>query len=287
MAEATETVVEQDVQATDDVAPESSGAEVGIATEGDPAQTEEAVDYVLLGEEPATRQQSQSDEQDWLKKLRRDSRELARLKKEREQAETAARASAIPTLGPKPTAEQFAYDTEKLTEALDKWHEDKAKVERAQEQQRELASKEAQAWNQTLATYAQQKAVVSKYVPDFEDREAAVNDRLTHAQQGILLHVAGKRAEIVAALGASPKALDKLAALSDPLMFAAEIARLELSMATAPQRKPPPPESTIRGGGGKSGVAITGRLEDLRAKAQKTGDFTEYLKAKSDAKAKA
>jgi hypothetical protein len=125
-------------------------------------------------------------------------------------------------------------------------------------------------------------------VPEFDELEAAVNERLTPAQQGVLLHVAGERAKIVAALGASPKALAKLAAIQDPLLLSAEIARMESSMTTAPQRKsPPPPERTVRGGGAGGAVASASRLEDLKAKADKSGDYTEYFRAKSAAKAKA
>lgn len=268
----------------EEVAPtEGETPEVVVApevVEGEPPETPEQVEFVIAGEEPAA--EEPSEDRDWLKKLRADSRELARLKREREHGQQ----PQAMMLGPKPKAADFNYDTDAFETALDTWHTQKARVDAMQAEQQARINAETAAWQGTLNSYVEQKAQVSKVIPHFDELEAAVNDRLSLAQQGVLLHVAGKRAEIVAALGASPKALAKLSAITDPLLLSAEIARMEAGLTTAQRKAPPPPERSIRGGA-NTAVASKSRLDDLKAKADQTGNYTEYFKAKNAAKAKA
>ena len=84
------------------------------------------------------------------------------------------------------------------------------------------------AWDAKLAGYNAAKADLK--ARDFEDAEAVIADTLSVTQQGIILDGAEKPALLVYALGKNPKKAAELAAITNPVAFAAAIGRLEASL---------------------------------------------------------
>jgi len=105
-----------------------------------------------------------------------------------------------------------------------------------------------------------------------------VTTKLSGTQQGILIEVAKNSAQLVYALGKSSK-LNDLAKIENPVLFAAEVARLEtqIKVNNKTHKSPPAPEKKISGNGVSTSEA---RLSQLREKALSSGDWTEYTNYK-------
>ncbi len=111
-----------------------------------------------------------------------------------------------------------------------------------------------------------------------------MQDALSQTQQGLLV-VAGKdaAASIVYALHKNPRRLRSLAAITDPVEFAAEVGELRKAVKVETRTKTAPaPERRISGSapGAVSRGLDEKRLNDLREKAYASGDMTEYLREK-------
>jgi hypothetical protein len=87
---------------------------------------------------------------------------------------------------------------------------------------------------------------------------------------------------LIVALANSPKRLEKLAAIANPVKFAAEIGGTLRDVTVTPAKKPPPIPPTIP----RAAAAAAGgsSLDMLREQALKTGDFSKYHEAKRAAR---
>jgi len=270
MAEQIETPEPEEVEAEDAQAqqPEQEQQPETAATE--PAANDEAeVEITLEGESPTPEEEQQQRAPEWVRELRKADREKARRIKELEAQLGANKPETA--LPPKPTLESVDYDAEKFEQKLADWYDRKRAVDQAEQTKRQQEQAAQAAWQETLAAYGVEKKTLR--VPDFTDAEDSVKDALTEAQQGIILHVAEKKAELVYALGKNPKKLRELAALTDPLKFAGAIAKLETALKVTPRKTPPPPETSPRGNSGVS-MGTDAKLAELEAEAERTGDRT-------------
>jgi hypothetical protein len=241
------------------------------AANDEPGQADE-VEISIEGEAPTPEEEEQQRAPDWVRELRKADREKARRIRELE-AKLGASAQ-VQTLGPEPDLSDPDIDFNKdlFKTRYAEWlqrKQDHEAIERKRAQEEQAAKA---AWAETQATYAAEKMAIR--VADFAEAEEAVVDGLTEAQQGFILHVAKKRAELVYAVGKSPKILRELAAISDPLKFAARLGEIQAAMKITPKRTAPPPETSPRG---VSGVAMgaDAKLAELEAEADRTGDRTK------------
>jgi len=209
--------------------------------------------------------------------VEQEKRELAA---ELERVRGGGAGNAPTTLGPKPTLENptgndaDAYDQDKFSEALEKWHDQKRALDDAARQRAEAAQKQNDEWQSRLNSYGKAKA--SLKVADFDDAESIVLDKFSVVQQGVILK--GVRdpktaAEFIYALGKNPKKLAEISSLTDPVEFAVAVGELKGQMKAISRKAPPPPESRPRGSAPLSG-AVDGELQRLQAQAAKTGDYT-------------
>lgn len=211
---------------------------------------------------------------EWVRKLRKDHRELQREKRE---LEDKLKASVNPpagatVLGVKPTLESFDYDTEKFEQALTKWYDKKREIDEAALKADNAKREQEKAWQAKLQDHGKAKEALK--AKDYDDAEAVVFDTLDITQQGIILQGAENSALVMYALGKNPKKAKELAGIKDHVKFAFAIAKLETQLKITP-RKAPPPEKQISGSQGHSAAAADGALEKLRAEAERTGDYSK------------
>lgn len=214
------------------------------------------------------------------KKYRESEREKTELKRRLEALERPAGAPADP--GVKPTVESCDYDVAEFEKKLEKWHADRKAKEEFDTRTVEAQQAHQAVWGQKLSAYQGQRAVMLEQLPNFAEAESAVKAALNPQQQDVILHVAKDSALVVAALGQNPKLAQDLAKIMDPILFGAEVGRLEARLKTVKKsNNPPPPEETPKGSASKSGVDHT--YEKLLKEAGETGDTSKvsaYLRTK-------
>jgi hypothetical protein len=251
---------------TDEPEPEHVEAVEAEAPEPETPEAEEVV--VSFGDEEPEEKPDAAPA--WVKELRKQNRDLKAKVKE---LETVA-APKRDVLGPKPKQEDFDYDGEKYDAALLAWAAQKADAERAEREAK-------QAWESRVKTYSEQKQALR--VQDFDDAEETVREFLNVTQQGIILQAADDPAKLVYALGRNPTKAKELAGESDPVRFAAKVARMEMQLKVT-TRKPAVAPETKPAGSGATPVAHQTRLDKLRAEAERTGEWTQYFAAKRTSK---
>lgn len=245
-------------------------------------QAEEIV--VQIGDEAPPPEEEEQRAPDWVRDLRKSHRELARRNRELEdQVRTQQPAQAVPVLGTKPTLEGCDYDAERFETELAGWFDrkrkadaDAARVQQEQEQQQK-------SWQEKLSGYAKAKADLK--VKDYDDAEALVQEQFNVTQQGILLQGLDNPALVVYALGKNPKRAKELAAITDPVRFAAAAGKLESTLKVTNRPKPPAPPRVVTGSAPITGT-VDSSLERLRAEAERTGDYTKVMAYRRQAAAK-
>lgn len=245
---------------------------------------------VSLGDEPAEESEEEKEAKSapkWVKELRKDAKEKARRIRELEQ-QLQQREQVKPEpeieIGKKPTLEDFDYDTEKFESEYEAWLSRKRQVEEkaasAKRQQEEAQS----AWQARLDNYAAKKEALK--VRDYEDAEYAIKDKLDDNQRSILIAGLDDPALMVYALGKNSEQLARIAAIKDPIKFAMEIGKLETQVKTKARQEKPAPEKRVSPGSGSLAASTDRTLEQLRAEAEKTGDYTKVHAYKRQLKQK-
>jgi hypothetical protein len=239
------------------------------AAAAEPAEDEVTI---TIGDEPAPVDE-EARAPDWVRELRKSHRELQRKNRELEQRLQGAPA-ATPQLGKKPSLDDFDYDADKYETALESWHDTKRKVEAASAEAEKAKERTAAEWRTKLDAYANSKVALK--VTGYDDAEARVEEAFNGDQQAVLIKALDNPATVVYALGRDPARLKDLAAITDPILFAAAIAKLEGKLKVTTRSAPPPPEKRVTGSAPISGT-VDSNLDRLRDEAAKTGDYTKVL----------
>lgn len=273
--------------------------------EGETPETEQSADdeiVVTIGDESPTSEDEQEADgfkgpaPEWVKDLRKNSREKDKLLRERERelqelkAKIGQATENSPTVvGKEPTLEdptgnpEDAYDAEVFKREWKAWNERKAKREAEQAKVRQAEEAQQREWQAKLDAYESEKSKIK--VRDYEDAEGIVQETLNQTQQGIILHGSDNAALLVYALGKNPKKAKEIAAITDPVKFAFAVAKLEKELKVT-NRKAPPPEKTVTGSGSISSAVTGSNLERLKEKARQTGDWSDYFAAKRKTESK-
>lgn len=215
------------------------------------------------------------DDSSVIKLLREQLREA---RKEAKESRTATPAPEKIEVGPKPTLEGCEYDEEKYEAELDAWKDRKAKAERQQTEIGESQRKETEAWQAELSRYNEGKKSLG--YADVDDAEETVVAALSEVQQAVLVKAADAPHKVMYALGKHPDRLAQLAKISDPLKFAAAVAKLEGQLKVVKKRKAPDPDVPESGSGSVSAGKKDKELERLEKEADKTGDRTKLQQYK-------
>ena len=272
--------IEDEIPEDEDIDPESPDGEAEESTE-------EAEELAVTFEGVDAEEEEEKGES-WVTQLRKNDREKTkRLKELERELEMVKSGGKLDELGQEPTIENPTgnpadeYDTEKFKQAYSAWIKKKAEHEKRAEAQKNQERQAQEQWNARLAEYGKQKSSIR--VADYEEAESEVTTILSEAQQSVLVKAAKNSALMVYGLGKNRKLLEELAKKTDLVEFTWAAAQLEMKMQSNKKPSVPPPEKTVSGGR----AAPTGgrNLDSLKAKADKSGDWTEYLAAKRKAKA--
>lgn len=240
---------------------------------------------VTIGDEPAP-DAGREQAPDWVRELRKANREKERRIRELEAQLSSSRpAPQAVVVGEKPTLADHDFDEDKFAAALEAWHARKFAAEQQQRAIQQEAERQQQQWLARLDAVG--KAAATLKVADADEALAAFEDTFSVVQQGIILDAPDDpktSALLRYALGKNPKKARELAAITNPVKFTRALTQLEAQLKTAPRKTAPPPDQRVRGAGAGAGVVAQGRLTQLHAEAQRTGDYTAYLAAKRAAR---
>ena len=214
----------------------------------------------------------------WVKELRKSVREKDRKIKEleskisqyqpKEQSQT-----TVLRQRPKLSDDNIDFDEDKLDAEMEKWVIEKSRHEEHKRQQQDQAEQQRLAFQGKIDAYTSAKK--SLKVSDFEDAEEVVLQSFSDVQQGIILQYSKNPAVLVYAIGKSKTRADELAKISDHVEFAIKVTELERELKIMPKKTLPSPERTLNASGKR--VSVDSKLESLRAKADKTGDYTQLI----------
>lgn len=207
---------------------------------------------------------------DAVKEKRRLERELEEIRAKLPKSE--------PTLGPKPTLDQYDYDETRFAEAYDKWAEQRDAVNRAEQAKIDAQRREQEELNKFRESYASRAKALG--VPDFAETEAEVGTLLNQTQTGLLMRGADDPAALVYALGKSPERLIELSKITDPVKFTVAVAKMELNLNTSRRSGKPAPEPRISSERTSSSVSGGSALDRLREEAARTGDYSKVVEYK-------
>lgn len=243
--------------------------------EGGQPEAEETSVVVTFGDEqPPEDDDAKGPAPEWVRELRKTSRQLAKENRELKARLESSTAEKPEDLGKEPELEDFDYDAAAFKEAFIKWTAKKARHD-AEVAARKTEAEKAQAeWVATTESY--NKAKESMKSVDFDDAEAVVMGIFSPTQQGIALMAAASPAQLVLGLGLNPDKAKELAAIKDPVKFTAALVRLEAQMKVTTRNKAPAPERTVSGTAPKSGAADA-RLRQLEEEADRTGDRSKVV----------
>jgi hypothetical protein len=259
----------------------------GEHEEGEEGQGGEGADDITIGEEEPPASEEAKAAPEWVKELRRRQRELAR-----ENAELKAKLGTgqpgntqKPTLPPKPkmSDSDIDYDEEKFEAARDAWDAKKREIDSWEADQQAAQEARQKAVQAVQENYAKSKQALK--VKDFQDAEDEVVGVLDQVQQSILMAGAQNPGAMVYALGKTPKKLQELASIKDPVKFAVAVGKLETEVkVTKRTSTKPAPETTVKGGGNTSSATSKATLERLEAEAARTGDRSKVIAYKRQMK---
>jgi hypothetical protein len=236
-------------------------------------QVDEVEDVVQIGDEEPPASEETKAAPAWVKELRQRQRELARENAElKAQLGTGKPANSKPELPAKPKLADHDYDEDAYEKARDEWDAKKRELDSWEANQAERTKAAQKAVQTVHENYATSKKALK--VPDFQDAEDEVVGVLTEVQQSILMAGAANPGAMVYALGKTPKKLQELASIKDPVKFAVAVGKLETEVkVTKRTSTKPAPETTVTSRG--SNKTSTATLERLQAEADKTGDRTK------------
>jgi hypothetical protein len=205
-------------------------------TEAEAGDDEEVV--ISFGDEAAPASEEAAPE--WVRDLRKRSREL-----ERENAELKkAKAPEVPQAGPEPTLESCDWDEDKFKADWRSWNDRKEAEERAKTEAEKSVEENRARFQAELSAYGDQKKTLG--VKDFDSVEEEVTSLLPPLYQSILVSGAENKAKLIYALGKNPTKLRELASL-DPIKFAFAAGKLEGQLKVERRTVRTVPESEVRG----------------------------------------
>ena len=248
-----------------------AGADLNPESEDDGSEV-----TVSIGEEPDPQAEEERKAPQWVRDLRKQTREKDRRIKELEAKLSAPATETKPVqVGPKPRIEDFDYDANKFEAALTSWYETKRRADEEERQRQAEAKAQEDAWKATLGSY--EKAKTELKVSDFQEAELEAQHDLSVVQQGIVVQGAKNPALVIYAIGKNPAKRKELAAITDPVRFAFAVANLEAQLKVTPRKSKPEPERVLSGSSRAISGTVDSQLERLREEAARTGDMSKVM----------
>lgn len=258
----------------------TNSQEESVNTEEAQAETVESEEEleVTIGEEsPPTESEEEKLTPEWVKETRKANRELNREKRTLEQKlnelqqqlDEVKNGKKQDVLSEKPTLQDCDYDEDMYAAKLLDWNEQKREHDAKMTAQKKAQEDADAAFVQRLSNFQEARAKLK--VADSEDAFDVFENVLDNTQRGIIVQGAEKPELLAYALGRNPEKAKALAAIKDPIQYAFAVAKMEAQLKVTP-KKAPQPERKVNG---SSGVSTDSILDQLREKAERTGDYTE------------
>ncbi len=256
------------------------------ASENDSGGEEEPALTVQIGDD-APDQQDEERAPQWVRDLRRETREKDRRIKELE----SKLAPEKPDLGEKPTLAGCDYDNGEYETKLAEWFEAKREADAAEVKTKLARERQEERWQGRLSAYNEGKAKLG--VKDFDEAEDMARDALSSGFNGIAaedirINIIKQGARdptlVMYALGKNAKRAKELGAIEDPVEFAMAVGRLEGEMKVSRKATTEPERTGVEGAGTGAG-SNDSHLDRLRAEAAKTGDYTKVTAYKKKLRA--
>lgn len=245
------------------------------------SDAEEEVLTVQIGDEEPEQDET-AGAPEWVKELRRKSREDQRRIRELEEKLNGDKAET--KVGPEPTLASCDYDEAEFKAKWAEWNKAKQSAEAEEAKAKEAQEEADKRWQGKLERMQERKKELK--VPDIEDAEDFIRETFSVVQQGIVVQGAEDPALLFLALSRNPKKARELATITDPVEYAFAIAKTEVQLKVGKKSSAPPPERSINGRAG-TGATVDNTLERLREKAARTGDMSEVIAYKRKLRAKA
>ncbi|KGA24906.1 scaffolding protein [Pectobacterium brasiliense] len=209
--------------------------------------------------------------------IREKERELKELrtKSPQPQQQSPTQAPRMPQL----SDDGIDYDEAVFQQKLSAWSEENAKYHTSLAQQQQAQQAAQQQYQQRLQQY--QERVKTVKVPNYQQAEKLVIDEVPEAIQAAVIQYAEKPEMVVIALARNPELRKQFAEATDPVELGRQIGIIESKAKTMPKAKST--AGTVPAVKGNNGAELSS-LEKLHAKAEQSGDYTEYLAAKRKAK---
>lgn len=216
----------------------------------------------------------------WVKKLRKDHREVTRKYRELQKKHDAV-SESVPEpieLGSKPTMDDsdVDFDPVKYEEKFEKWMERKQVIKKQTDKVEVEKKKAGEQLETRMRTYTKQ--VIDMGANDYKDMAVTVESKLTETQQSLILESVDNAANVIYALGKRPQILEELKGKSHA-RFIAGIAKFESKLKiTTKKRAATPPEKKMQGSTKVETKKKDKRLEEMNKHASLSGNFTEVIK---------
>lgn len=266
-------VVEEEAIEDTEVSEEETPAEEQEEESTEEVDEEVEDRIVTIGDSEPEEEEEHKEAPGWVKTVRKvnrqQEREIKRLKKQLEEVTKPAEETV--ELGPKPTLQDANFDDKKFEADLITWHERKRKVEEQQKAKEKAIEEQNRAWQEKQERYASLEK--EHNFKDFKETESIVSDTFNQTQQGVLVQGADDPVLLVYALGKNLKKLEELSKITDPIVLAAKLGKLEAQLKVT-SRKAPAPEKRVTGGKTGSG-SVDKTLDRLREEAERTGDYSK------------
>lgn len=278
---------EGDPNDTDNDDPERKRTEDGESGDHD-AEDDDAEEFTFDGQPLADPNAVEDGENDskLVKQLRAQLREQSRQLKEKS-TQQAQPVTTLDNLPPKPQLgdEGIDWDEEKLSEAMDKWYENKAQAEAHQKTQKAKAEQFQTKLQERGEVYKQERATAIKRMAGYEQAEELVSGLPEPLQAALLLN-SQKPTLTVMALARNEKLRQEIedAYNNDHIRLGYLIADIDRRAGTAPRaKKDVNGAPQVKGSGGAKNI---GQLEAAKEKARSSGNWDPYfeLKAKLEKK---
>jgi hypothetical protein len=181
----------------------------------------------------------------------------------------------VPAVGPKPTLEGCEWDEDKFEAQLTAWHEAKRQADSVNSHQREQEEIRNREFERLQINHRARAQALK--ITDFDAAEKALIDAIGPELAGAALVTSKDSAKLVAAVGKNPAALAKLAAEQNPLLKLRMLWDFEGKINV--RKKPPAPEAdTIQRGTAPMDTSKDTVSDRLYKEAEKSGDWSAYLK---------
>ena len=237
-------------------------------------------DSSALSEEELEEKEALEKAPDWVKNVRKESeiksRKIRELEQQLKEKQTQEEAKATPVLGKEPEMadEGIDYDEVVFKQKWKEWNAVGETIKQAEAKQKAEEAEANKVYLDRMNKYHEDKKKLN--LPDYDVAEKAVLSSLNTTQQGIIIAYLDNPAKFAYALGTNDKALQNLAPITDPIQFALDAKELQNKMKQT-TRQAPSPETKISGNATISAKGSDKKLEELRAKAEKTGNYSEVI----------